>query len=110
MKGERNMDQNVKFGVVLNMTKELAENLANYLIEWPFLRCSKIGFADSYLIVHAWHDKAGGFHKFYIPHTSVQFIVEHTEPETKTTAKTKESIGFRLGMKQKSGVNSISQK
>ena len=74
------MHKDMRFAVVLTKQglEDLKENLGNFLIDWPFLRCSKVDFDQPYLSIKAFHDKTKKFCRLYIPHHFVQFAAEQT--------------------------------
>ena len=74
----------MRFSVVLTKEglEELKDNLGNFLIDRPFLRCSKVDFDQPYLSIKAFQDKAKQFCRLYIPHHFVQFVAEQAPGKT----------------------------
>ena len=64
------MNKDIRFAVVLTKQglEELKDNLRNFLIDQPFLRCSKVDFDQPYLSITAFHDRTKQFSRLYIPH------------------------------------------
>jgi hypothetical protein len=90
------MNKDIRFAVVLTKQglEELKDNLRNFLIDQPFLRCSKVDFDQPYLSIKAFHDKSKQFCRLYIPHHFVQFVAE--QAPGKTTL-----LGFHSGSVKK---------
>ena len=78
------MHKDTRFAVVLTKQglEDLKENLGNFLIDWAFLRCSKVDFDQPYLSIKAFHDKSKQFCRLYIPHHFVQFVAEQAPGKT----------------------------
>jgi hypothetical protein len=78
------MHKDMRFSVVLTKEglEELKDNLGNFLIDRPFLRCSKVDFDQPYLSIKAFQDKAKQFCRLYIPHHFVQFVAEQAPGKT----------------------------
>ena len=78
------MHKDTRFAVVLTKQglEELKDNLGNFLIDQPFLRCSKVDFDPPYLSIKAFHDKSKQFCRLYVPHHFVQFVAEHATGKT----------------------------
>ena len=78
------MNRDIRFAVVLTKQglEELKDNLRNFLIDQPFLRCSKVDFDQPYLSIKAFHDKTKQFSRLYIPHHFVQFVAEQAAGKT----------------------------
>ena len=75
------MHKDTRFAVVL--TKQGLEELkGNFLIDQPFLHCSKVDFDQPYLSIKAFHDKSKQFCRLYVPHHFVQFVAEHATGKT----------------------------
>ena len=78
------MNKDIRFAVVLAKQglEELKDNLRNFLIDQPFLRCSKVDFDQPYLSIKAFHDKTKQFSRLYISHHFVQFVAEQAPGKT----------------------------
>lgn len=78
------MHKDTRFAVVLTKQglEELKDNLGNFLIDGPLLRCSKVDFDQPYLSIKAFHDKTKQFCRLYIPHHFVQFVAEQAAGKT----------------------------
>lgn len=78
------MNKDIRFAVALTKQgfEELKDNLRNFLIDQPFLRCSKVDFDQPYLSIKAFHDRSKQFSRLYIPHHFVQFVAEQAGGKT----------------------------
>jgi hypothetical protein len=78
------MNKDMRFAVVLTKQglEELKENLGNFLIDQPLLRCSKVDLDQPYLSMKAFNDKTKQFCRLHIPHHFVQFVAEQVAGKT----------------------------